>query len=178
MTVEAGDHVSVRRATAEEVRERAHELADILMDAVEGGATVTVLKPLPPLAAVRWALDMADAMHRSTHVFLAERDGGLIGTVSLVRTTALNQPHRAGVSQLMVRRSARRQGVGRALMREVETSARVMGISLLTIDTAAGGPAPPLYEGIGYLKAGVVPGYLLDADGRPVDVAIYYKTLH
>lgn len=177
MTVEADGGVTIRRAASREIRDRAHELADVLMDAVEGGAALSMVRPLPPLAAVRWALDLADATTRSTHVLLAEREGLLVGLVQLVRMRGLNQPHRADVRQLMVHRSARRHGTGRALMRELEVSARVLGISLLTVDTVAEGAAAALYEDLGYVRAGLIPGFLIGADGKPVDAALYYKAL-
>lgn len=178
MTVDAAQEVSIRRLTPEEVRNRAHEMADVLMDAVDGGATVSYLKPFTPLSAVRVVLDVADAMKRSTHVFVAEDGHGIVGSVQLVRAGAANQPHRAEVDQLVVHRRRRGQGVGRALMQELETSARVMGITLLTLDVAADSEAAPLYDRIGYQRAGRIPGYALHPDGTPADALIYYKPLH
>ena len=177
MAVKTGGSLTIERLDAETVRIRAAELADLLLDAVEGGAVVNFLPPLAPLAAVRWVLDVADGMRRHTHLFVAVEDGAVVGTVQLVRAAAPNQPHRAHVASLLVHRRARGRGIGRALMTELETTARVLGITLITLDTALVGGAGRLYEELGYRKGGEIPGYALDGEGRPVDAALYYKTL-
>ncbi|WP_181700388.1 GNAT family N-acetyltransferase [Chthonobacter albigriseus] len=178
MTVDVARQVSIRRLTPEEVRNRAHELADMLIDAVDAGAQVSLMRPLAPLSAVRFVLDVADAMKRSTHLFIAEDAEGIVGAAQLVRASAANQPHRASVDRLLVHRRGRGRGVGQELMQELETSARVMGITLLTADAAPGGPGERLYRRVGFLEAGTIPGYALDPDGAPTDAVIYYKPLH
>ncbi|WP_075216887.1 GNAT family N-acetyltransferase [Mongoliimonas terrestris] len=177
MTVDAVEALSIRRLMPEEVRARAHELADVLIDAVEGGAAVSFLAPMTPLAAVRWAFDVADRMGRRAHLFTAEIDGRIVGFVKLVRAGAANQPHRAEVAKLVVHRAHRGRGVGAALMHELEVTARVLGITLLTLDTAETGAACRLYDRLGYRRAGTIPGYALAPDGTPVATVIYYKVL-
>jgi ribosomal protein S18 acetylase RimI-like enzyme len=73
--------------------------------------------------------------------------------------------------------SARRRGIGRALMQALETRARAMGRSLITLDTAAGGTAPALYRALGYQEFGALPGYALTPDGQPSAVIFFAKTL-
>ncbi len=138
MAKDVSGSVVVERLDAESVRQRADELADLLIDAVDGGAAVHFLKPVTPLAAVRWVLDVADGMRRQTHLFAALDDGVIVGTVQLIRACAPNQPHRADVAKLLVHRSHRGRGIATALMAELETTARVLGISLLTLDNRRG----------------------------------------
>src|SRR5690606_24860878 len=95
-------------------------------------------------------------------LLVATRDGRIVGTVQLDIDTPANQPHRAEVRKLLVHPDARRQGIARALMVEVEARAIAMGRSLLTLDTRTGDAAEPLYTALGFETAGVYPGYCLD----------------
>lgn len=170
--------VKIRRLDSAEVRNRAHEIAAVLIDSVDSGASISFLAPMAPLAAVRWVFDVSDRMRRTTHLFVAENERKqIVGAVELVRAGAANQPHRADVSKILVHRSARRRGVGRALMGELESSARVLGISLLTLDAAAGGEGTPFYDALGYERVGTIPGYAIDPRGAPVDSVVFYKRL-
>ena len=111
-------------------------------------------------------------------LFVAE-DGGsreIVGTVQIVLARPENQPHRADVSKMLVRRSARRRGVGGDLMQAAEAAARAAGRTLLVLDTASG-DAERLYQRSGWTRVGVVPGFALMPDGAPCDTTIFYKTL-
>jgi GNAT superfamily N-acetyltransferase len=108
---------------------------------------------------------------------LAARDGArVLGTVQLGLAQPDNQPHRADLSKLLVRRSARGQGVGAALTRCAEAAARSAGKTLLVLDTATE-EAERLYERAGWSRAGTVPGYALFPDGRPCPTTYFYKAL-
>jgi acetyltransferase len=61
------------------------------------------------------------------------------------------------------------------LMEALEARAGQLGRTLLTLDTAAGSAAEPLYRGRGYARAGEIPGYGLTTDGRLEATVIYYK---
>src|SRR5262249_52407050 len=91
----------------------------------------------------------------------------LVGTVQLASAWPPNQPHRADVAKLLVRRSARNRGVGRMLMERVEVEARAEGKTLLVLDTVTGGDAERLYERLGWTRAGLIPHYALLPGGRP-----------
>jgi GNAT superfamily N-acetyltransferase len=107
-----------------------------------------------------------------------ERAGGaLLGTVQVVFAWPENQPHRADVAKMLVRRSARRRGVGALLMRAAEDAARAAGRTLLVLDTVAGSDAERLYARLGWTRVGVVPDYALMPDGRPCAATFFYKTL-
>jgi GNAT superfamily N-acetyltransferase len=170
-------HLVVRRLPAAEIRERADELAELLIDAVGAGASLEFLAPVHPLDAVGWTLDVADGMGRRRIVLAAEQDGALVGTVQVLRPGRANQPHLAELSRLMVHPRMRGRGVGRALMQAAEAVAAETGASLLTLDTAVDGPGLGLYVDLGWRMAGVVPGYVLAADGQPRDTAFFYKAI-
>ncbi|VEB44610.1 Acetyltransferase [Chromobacterium violaceum] len=72
----------------------------------------------------------------------------------------------------MVHPRHRRQGVARALMAELEAQARARGRRLLTLDTASGDKAEPLYRSLGYQTAGVIPGYALDGRGEKLQATV------
>ncbi len=153
-------------------------LADILIDCVEGGASVSFMAPLTRERADTFWRDVARRVaDRQVTLLVAELDDRLVGTVQLCKAAAENQPHRADVAKMLVHRSARRRGVGEALMRSVEALARADGKSLLVLDTVTGGDGERLYARMGWTRVGVVPGYALFPDGTLCDTTIFYKNL-
>jgi GNAT superfamily N-acetyltransferase len=110
-------------------------------------------------------------------VVVARDADRIVGTVQLQPAWAPNQRHRAEVTKLLVLRAARRSGVARALMTEIERQARSAGFTLLMLNTKKGDAAEPLYESLGWVRVGVVPGYALDPAGVPGDTVIFYRKL-
>ena len=153
------------------------ELAQLLLDAVASGASVGFLDSLTlEEAAEWWRRKLATADPRA--IFLIARDAeGIVGTVQLLPAAMPNQPHRADIAKLQVHRRARGQGLGRALMEEIERCARAAGFTLLTLDTKRGDAAERLYEAMGWTRVGVIPNYALDPDGSSCDTVVFYKQL-
>ena len=117
-------------------------------------------------------------MARGERILLAAYDGhALLGTVQVVFAGPENQPHRADVAKMLVHGEARRRGVGAALMRAAEDSARAAGRTLLVLDTVTGGDAERLYARLGWEKVGVIPDYALFPDGRPCDTTVFFRRL-
>ncbi len=169
----------VRRLTAEEARERIPGLSAVLIDCVDGGASVGFLAPLGRERADRFWHAVADGVAAGDRMlFVAEErpDGEVVGTVQIVFARAENQPHRADVSKLLVRRSARGRGVGNVLMGAAEAAARAAGKTLLVLDTASGA-AERLYGRLGWRRVGEVPDYALLPDGAPCATTFFYKSL-
>jgi GNAT superfamily N-acetyltransferase len=104
-------------------------------------------------------------------------DGELVGTVQVILALPPNQPHRGEITKLLVHRSARRRGVARLLMERAETEARAEGKTLLVLDAVTGDDAERLYERLGWMKVGVIPGYALYPDGRVCDTTYFWKGL-
>ena len=171
---------TVRALPAPEARARTAELSAILVDCVEGGASVSFMAPLARATADAFWQGVADGLDAGDRVLLVAEDhrgGALLGTVQVVFARPENQPHRADVAKMLVRRSARRQGVGGRLMRAAEDAAPAAGRTLHVLDTVTGSDAERLYRRLGWTPVGAVPGYALWPDGRPCDTTFFYKAL-
>src|SRR2546427_7634832 len=149
-------------------------LADVLIDCVEGGASVSFMHPLPRDRAVAFWRRVAQGVAAGERALLVAEDArGLCGTVQLVLDQPENQPHRADLSKMLVHRRARRQGVGAALLRAAENLARECGKTLLVLDTASS-DAERLYARLGWQKCGVIPGYALLPHGGLCATTYFY----
>lgn len=153
-------------------------LADILMDCVEGGASVSFMHPLTRERAVAFWRRVAQAVSDGQHALLvAEDEQGLCGTVQLIFDLPENQPHRADLAKMLVHRRARRLGVGAALVRAAEAAARQCGKTLLVLDAVTGGDAERLYKRLGWVRVGVIPDYALFPKGGFCSTTFFYRTL-
>jgi GNAT superfamily N-acetyltransferase len=152
-------------------------LVDVLIDCVEGGASVSFMHPLSPDKALAfWRRIAQDAASGARALLVAEDDSGIIGAVQLVLDQPENQPHRADLSKMLVHRRARRLGVGAALMAAAEDAARRAGKTLLVLDTASD-EAERLYVRAGWTLAGVIPDYALLPHGGLCATSVYYRKL-
>lgn len=152
-------------------------LADVLIDCVEGGASVSFMHPLTrDRAAAFWRRVAHGVAAGDRALLIAEDARGLCGTVQLVLDQPENQPHRADLSKMLVPRRARRQGLGAALMRAAEATARECGKTLLVLDTA-NDEAARLYERLGWTRVGVIPDYALLPRGGLCDTIVFYRNL-
>src|SRR5262249_8501391 len=146
------------------------ELAEVLVDCVAGGASVSFMPPFGHEDAKAFFTKIAgEVTRREAALLVARVDGRIVGTVQLGLAMPPNQPHRADVRKLLVRRSARGRGIGMALMTAAEEAARARGRSLLVLDTALAGDAERLYTRAGWNRGGGIPGYALFPDGSPSD---------
>lgn len=164
---------------AEDVRARESELSDILVDCVDGGASVGFLPPLPAVEACAYWRSVADAVAEGSRLVLIAAAPGAPadGTVQLDLSMRPNGRHRAEVVRLLVHRRARRLGLGRRLMQAVEAEARRRARTTLVLDTREGDPSERLYQTLGWQRAGVIPRYARSASGALDGSAFYYKLL-
>jgi GNAT superfamily N-acetyltransferase len=154
------------------------QLADVLADCVEGGASVSFMSPFSHDEALAFFRKVAASVAAGDIVLLAAKlDGRIVGTVQLGLDTPPNQPHRADIKKLLVHRSARGHGVGDALMAQVEEEARRRGRWLLVLDTVPGENGYRLYVRAGWTRSGIIPDYALFPDGRLCDTAVFWKRL-
>ena len=152
-------------------------LAALLVDCVEGGASVSFMHPLSRDRAVAfWRRIADDARTGARALFVAEDERGIVGTVQLVLEQPENQPHRADVSKMLVHRRARRRGIGAALMRAAEQHACALGKTLLVLDTASA-DAERLYGRLGWQLCGAIPGYALLPQGGLCATSYFYRVL-
>ncbi|RZL96456.1 MAG: GNAT family N-acetyltransferase [Variovorax sp.] len=157
---------------------QAQSLAELLIDCVEGGASVSFMHRLPLDKAAAFWRRVGDGVARGERALLvAEDERGIVGTVQLVLDQPDNQPHRADLAKMLVHRRARRRGLGAALMRAAEHMARDCGKSLLVLDTVTGGDAERLYAQLGWQRVGVIPGYALWPRGGLCATTYFYREL-
>ena len=153
-------------------------LAGVLIDCVEGGASVSFMHPLTRDRALAFWRRVAQGVAAGERALLVAEDAqGVCGTVQLVLDQPENQPHRADLSKMLVHRRARRQGLGAALMRAAEATARECGKTLLVLDAVTGGDAERLYERLGWERVGVIPGYALWPQGGLCSTTVFYRNL-
>jgi GNAT superfamily N-acetyltransferase len=154
------------------------ELVDVLIDCVEGGASVSFMHPLKRDRALAFWRRVAQGVAAGERALLVVEDAqGLCGTVQLALDLPENQPHRADLSKMLVHRRARRQGLGAALMRAAETTARECGRTLLVLDAVTGGDAARLYQRLGWVRVGEIPGYALYPRGGLCGTTVFYRDL-
>jgi GNAT superfamily N-acetyltransferase len=155
------------------------QLTDVLVDCVEGGASVSFMVPLERERARKFWRRVADGLVAKTHVLLvAEDEQGICGTVQLVFDLPENQPHRADLAKMLVHRRARRRGVAARLLREAEQVALSCGKTLLVLDTVTGGDAERLYTKLGWERVGVIPDYALYPEGGFCSTTLFYRDLN
>ena len=153
-------------------------LAEVLVDCVEGGASVSFMHPLSHDRALAfWQRIAQDVRAGKRALIVAEDDAGICGTVQLVLDVPENQPHRAELVKMLVHRRARRHGLGATLMRAAESTARECGRTLLVLDTVTDSAGERLYTRLGWQRLGVVPNYALMPDGAPCDATFFYRAL-
>lgn len=165
--------VSLRRLLAPSDAELAG-LAQVLVDCVEGGASVGFMLPLTlEHARAFWRRVAAEVERGERALVVAEDAEGIVGTVQLVLAQPDNQPHRADLSKMLVHRRARRRGLGAALMQAAVAMARAHGKTLLVLDTASD-DAERLYARLGWQRVGRVPDFALLPGGGTCDTTFFY----
>ncbi|MFJ4620930.1 GNAT family N-acetyltransferase [Streptomyces sp. NPDC088812] len=164
------------RLDAARLLDRTEDLADLLVDTVDGGASVGFLAPLDRAEAVAWwAARAAGVAAGRLAVWTAQDAGRVVGTVSLALPDKPNSRHRAEIVKLMVHRDARGRGLGRALLATAEEAAAAAGVTLLHLDTETDSPAERLYRTAGWTRAGVIPDYAAGPAGVLRPTSLYYK---
>src|SRR5262245_57671129 len=153
------------------------ELAEVLADCVEGGASVNFMLPYSRDDARKFFARVIASVARGETVLVAARlDGRIVGTVQLGLDMPPNQPHRGDIKKLLVHRAARKHGLGAALMERAEQEAKARGRTLLVLDTA-GAEAERLYVRTGWQRVGVVPDYAMWPGGGFCDTTFFWRKL-
>lgn len=155
-------------------------LCDVLIDCVEGGASVSFMLPMTRAKAEGYWHSTAASLARGERVVLVAEDaeGTIVGTVQVILSQPENQPHRGDLAKMLVHRRVRRRGVGAALLAGAERSALRAGKTLLVLDTVTGSDAERMYARQGWQRCGEIPDYALLPDGRPCATTIFFKFLH
>lgn len=158
--------------------ETTERLAEILVETVAAGGSVSFMHPLP-LEAARafWSESLAAALRGERIILGAFEDKTLVGTVTLLLSLPQNQPHRAEIAKLMTRRSHRGRGIATKLMQAAEQLAVQHNRTLLVLDTATDGGAGSLYQRLDFKLAGEIPDYALKPHGGLSGTLLFWKRL-
>ena len=155
-------------------------LSALLVDAVEGGASVNFLAGVTVAEAAAWWAERVGGVADGTITPFVATDpasGAIVGSTLLIRSRNPNSPHRAEIAKVIVHRSARRRGLGRALMDAAEALARAEGRWLLILDTEAGTAADALYRSMGWQVLGTMPNHALRSNGVLAPTTYFWKDL-
>jgi predicted N-acetyltransferase YhbS len=154
------------------------QLAEVTKDCVDGGASIGFMQPFTrERAAAFWRKVAEDVAAGRRVLLVAEDEQGVCGTVQLIVDLPDNQPHRADLAKMQVHRRVRRQGVGEALLRAAEQTARARGKTLLVLDAVTDGDAARLYARLGWIRVGDIPNYALYPDGSHCSTTYFYRDL-
>jgi GNAT superfamily N-acetyltransferase len=168
----------ILRLDAAQGRARAGELADILLDCVAGGASVSFMADMTRAEALAFWERVAAGVEAGGRILLAaEEDGRLLGTVQVVAAGIPNQPHRSDLSKMLVHRDGRRRGIGAALLAAAERASAEAGWWLMVLDTVVESEGDRLYARGGWTRVGEIPNFALWPDGRLCATRYYYKDL-
>jgi GNAT superfamily N-acetyltransferase len=174
------ESITIRPLSPQEAGEQVGALSAVLIDCVEGGASVSFMSPLTQERADAFWQSVSESVAAGERILLVAQEdtsGRIVGTVQVVLKQPENQPHRADIAKMLVHRRARKCGIGAALMRAAEEAARMAGKSVLVLDTVTGGDAERLYERVGWTKSGVIPNYALWPKGGFCDTTVFYKLI-
>ena len=155
------------------------DLATLLVDAVEDGASVGFVMPFTHEDATAWWRELSGdvAVGHIVVVLLRAEGGRPAGTAQLRLAQYPNQRHRADVAKVLVHSGMRRKGFGRALMSALEDVARRQGRTLLVLDTISGSDAAVMYQRLGWTRAGEIPRYAAMPDGALAPTTYYFKDI-
>jgi len=172
--------ITLKILSPQEAGEQVQALSAVLMDCVEGGASVSFMAPLTQKRADAFWAGVAEGVAAGERILLVAEDnvdGMIVGTVQVILKQPENQPHRADIAKMLVHRRARKRGVGAALMRAAEEAARKAGKTVLVLDTVTGSDAERLYTRLGWQRTGVIPNYALWPKGGLCDTTVFHKQL-
>lgn len=170
--------VAIRILSPEEAAGAVGALSRVLIDCVEGGASVSFMLPMTQDKAERFWTGVAEGVAAGERILLVAEEGGeVVGTVQVVLKQPENQPHRADISKMLVHRRARRRGVGAALMLAAEQAAARAGKTVLVLDTVTGSDGERLYARLGWQRVGVIPNYALWPQGGLCDTTYFHKQI-
>lgn len=170
--------VTVVELTAAEARACQAGLAALLVDVVENGASVNFMAPFTLTEATAfWSKVVGRLVKGELRLLAAKDQSGVVGTAQLVLAQPPNQLHRADVAKVVVHSRARRQGIARCLMEQLELLAAAEGRELLVLDTVTGGAGESLYARLGYTTVGSIPEFCRLPTGELVGTTVMFKRL-
>lgn len=161
-----------------EIDDHEQGLSLLLEDSVNNGASIGFLAPIEKNEVLNYWREVNHKLAQgNSRLWIAIREGKIVGSVQLSLVSKKNGIHRAEVEKLMVLTSLRKQGIATLLMNELENFAREKDLRLLVLDTREDDVSELLYSKIGFVRVGVIPSFALSSNGNYDGTAIYYKKL-
>ncbi len=169
---------TLQQLTKPQAEASLESLVLLLQNVVDNGASIGFIPPLPTQEAqAYWTKVIANLEQGHLLLFVVLAEEQVIGTAQLALEMRKNGLHRAEVQKVMVHTEFRGRGIGRQLMDAVEAAAHTAQRTLLVLDTRRGDVAETLYQKLGYVQAGIIPGYASNATGGLDDTVLYYRIL-
>ncbi|WP_039054660.1 GNAT family N-acetyltransferase [Enterobacter sp. Bisph1] len=154
------------------------ELAHLLLDALHSGASLGYPRTISRQEAESLFYALRSELEKGERLLWIARDEqGVVGCISLqlpLQSEALN---RGNIKLLLVHRRARRTGIGKKLLTEVEKTAWTRQRGLLSLEVQAGSVGEAFYRSQGYRCLGEMPDFLGSSDGYYHPAAIFFKRL-
>ncbi|WP_432735955.1 GNAT family N-acetyltransferase [Maridesulfovibrio sp. FT414] len=157
--------------------EQLASLCELLIDSVQGGASIGFHSPLSMKKAREYWNEVDSSLPSGRILLIAEEDSGIAGSVQLAPCLRENGKHRGEIQKLFVLQSHRGQGIAKKLMQSAERHAAEIGLSLLVLDTQEGSPAQYIYQHLGWAAAGIIPGYASSPEGTLHGTVILYNEI-
>lgn len=168
----------LRRINAESFPHYRQGLVELLLDAVQHGASVGFMANLQASEALTYFDGVRAELEKGNVLLWAVvQEEQVLASVQLSLCQKQNGLNRAEVQKLLVLKPAQRRGLGGQLMSALEQAAHQHKRGLLYLDTEAGSPAEDFYRSVGFTLSGKLPDYACSPDGEYKATAIYYKTL-
>lgn len=95
-------------------------------------------------------------------MLVAEVEGRVIGTGTLVRNSHPLYAHRAEVVDLVVHPHHQRRGIARQIVDRIRTHAAEMGLEILEVGCRGGTLAEEVYRHLGFVECGRLPGGIVE----------------
>lgn len=154
------------------------ELAELFCDGQAGSLPGLLCHEDSPVVSEAFFHDLREAMSKHQRLlWIARSAQGLIGTVQLELAASDTLRQCGTVSTLVVDTAARRQGVAKQLMRELENTAFSLRRGLLSLDIQAGSAAEAFYRAQGYRCSGKKSTEMPGSYSSPHLDRLYYKRL-
>ncbi len=168
---------SIREVRAPDLELSLEHLCAVMTNCVNEGASIGYLTPFDLNdARTFWVFVQTTLESGARRMLVAEEGGCIIGTIQIGLDMPPNGRHRADIMKLMVDPTARKQGIGKALMLAAEAIADEENRTLLVLDTA-GDEAERLYKALGWTVTGKVPNYACSTSGVLEATTIMWKVL-
>jgi L-amino acid N-acyltransferase YncA len=113
-----------------------------------------------------------------THTYVAEKDGGIVGTY-ILRSNQLGPGSHVANAAFMVAANAQGSGVGRVMAEHCLSEARRMGFRAMQFNlvVSTNAPAINLWQRLGFKIVGTLPGAFRHPRKGYVDVYVMFRSL-